>query len=347
MKISVVKKEQQHSFDSEKDERILYAGLRQGLKLPHECATGTCGSCKAVLNTGEIRKLWGDAPGAKGCKASKNEFLMCQSTAITDCEIGFRGGLNFIDSSAGRPDYFTGQIFDSTLLTPDVMQFWVRFDQPLAFQPGQFMVITVPGLEGGRAYSMVNYDRDSRELEFIVKRLPGGEFSNWVFNEVRNDASVTVFGPLGVATLGQDEGRDLICITGGSGIAGIISLLGRAVEDGFFDDNRAHLFFGVRTRQDLFFQQRLLELNHITDHKLSITFAFSDQAVAGETDPIQPGVSYLHGFVGPLAMAEIGQDFSNEIVFLAGPPVMVDDVIRQLVLEVGCPADAIRYDKFG
>ena len=150
MRISVVRKDQQQSFDIADGERILYAGLRQGLKLPHEVATGTCGSCKAVLNSGQINKLWDDAPGAKSCKPAKNEFLMCQSAAVGDCEVSFRGKLDAIDDSDHRPDYFDGQIFGATLLTPDVMQFWVRFDQALAFRPGQFVVMNVPGLDGGR-----------------------------------------------------------------------------------------------------------------------------------------------------------------------------------------------------
>ena len=348
MKISVVKKDQRQSFDIEDGERILYAGLRQGLNLPHECATGTCGTCKAALSSGAIRPLWDAAPGAKNCKPAKQEFLMCQSAALGDCEISFRGKMEANERSQYRPDYFDGRIHEATLLTPDVMQFWVRFDQPLPFQPGQFVVVNTPGLEGGRAYSMVNHSRDSDELEFIVKRFPGGGFSEWMFGDSRNDASVRVFGSLGLATLGPDEGRDLICITGGSGIAGIVSLLGRAVEDGYFERNRAQLFFGVRTWQDLFFQDRLLELNQKTDGKLQITFAFSHGEVPqGEVEKKSPGVDYLQGFVTPLAMEQMGEKYADQIVFLAGPPMMVDDAIRRLVMDIGCPVDAIRYDKFG
>ena len=53
------------------------------------------------------------------------------------------------------------------------------------------------------------------------------------------------------------------------------------------------------------------------------------------------------GFVTPLAMQKIDQEYQDQIVFLAGPPVMVDDAIKQLVIELGYPVDAIRYDKFG
>lgn len=347
MKVSVVKKDQQQSFDVQDGERILYAGLRQGLGLPHECATGTCGSCKAALISGEIRSLWNEAPGAKSCKSSKNEFLMCQSAALGDCELSFRGKLEPAAPDRERPDYHVGRIFGSILLTPDVMQFWVRFEQPVSFRPGQFVVLEVDELSGGRAYSMVNHDQNPLDLEFIVKRFPGGGFSEWMFSGSREGAVARIFGPLGLATLDADETRDLICITGGSGIAGIMALLGRAVEAGYFERNRGELFFGVRTWQDFFFREKLQRLHEMSAGQLEITVAFSDAEVPEEAAEQVRGIDFQHGFITPVAMQQIGSEYDNQVFYLAGPPVMVDDAIRQLVMELGSPVDAIRYDKFG
>lgn len=347
MNIVVAGKTGDEDFSATEGERILYAGLRQGLALPHECATGTCGSCKAVLKSGSLYKLWDAAPGAKSCKAARNEFLMCQSAAASDCEISFRGKLEPKNISRSGPDYFAGEIFESENLTRDVQRLKVRFDRPLSFRPGQFVVANVNGLEGGRAYSMVNENHDSAELEFIVKRLPGGGFSEWLFNESRDGASISVFGPLGNATLDPDEGKDLLCITGGSGIAGILSLLTQAVNNSYFAKNSGHLFFGVRTYQDLFFHNRLLQLNELSEQKLKITFTFSDGAIPPENDDKAEGIQYLIGDVTPVAMQQLGNDFENAIAFLAGPPGMVDDAIKRLVIEAGFPVDRIRYDKFG
>ena len=44
-------------------ERLLHAGLAAGIGLPYECATGTCGSCKATVLEGSVRTLWDEAPG--------------------------------------------------------------------------------------------------------------------------------------------------------------------------------------------------------------------------------------------------------------------------------------------
>ncbi|MEM6763166.1 MAG: 2Fe-2S iron-sulfur cluster binding domain-containing protein, partial [Pseudomonadota bacterium] len=39
-------------------ERVLHAGLMAGAGLPHECATGTCGSCRARIEDGAVERLW-------------------------------------------------------------------------------------------------------------------------------------------------------------------------------------------------------------------------------------------------------------------------------------------------
>ena len=44
MKVKVQTKSGQFDFECEQDENLLYAGLRNGLTLPYECATGTCGT---------------------------------------------------------------------------------------------------------------------------------------------------------------------------------------------------------------------------------------------------------------------------------------------------------------
>ncbi|MGH7684680.1 MAG: 2Fe-2S iron-sulfur cluster-binding protein, partial [Vulcanimicrobiaceae bacterium] len=71
-------------FPCDEGEHILYAGLRAGLALPYECASGTCGTCRASVVAGETEYAWPDAPGRKYTKPARNEVLMCQSVARAD-----------------------------------------------------------------------------------------------------------------------------------------------------------------------------------------------------------------------------------------------------------------------
>jgi toluene monooxygenase electron transfer component len=344
LKITINKKETVRDFECRSGERILYSGLRQGLSLPHECATGTCGTCKATLESGSLTNLWPDAPASSKLKASKNEFLMCQNSAKSDCQIKFRSSLVEI---ADAPDYYDGTIIETDMLTRDVIRVVVEFLKPMPFSPGQFVVFNIKGLEGGRAYSMVNAIDEGVQYEFIIKQLPSGGFSNWLFEKSREGEEVSIFGPLGNAVLKPEDDKNIFCITGGSGIAGIVSLLTEAVQNKYFTNRKGHLFFGVRTFQDLFFHNRLLDLHEKSNRNLSITFAFSQNNI-----PESPGfknskIDYLKGDVTPIALEKMSGNFDNTLAFLAGPPMMVEDAIKRLVLECDFPANDIRYDKFG
>ncbi|MGU9958034.1 MAG: 2Fe-2S iron-sulfur cluster binding domain-containing protein [Arenicellales bacterium WSBS_2016_MAG_OTU3] len=347
MKITVTKKSSSHEFLVQPNERILYAGLKHGLTLPYECATGTCGTCKAKLISGDLKPLWPEAPGATKCKEAKGEFLMCQCAALTDCEISFRGKLEH-QKTKTKPSTYAGTISEVTSLTHDVLRFVIRLETPVCFQAGQFVVVNTADVTGGRAYSMVNAQGLNNELELIIKRFPDGGFSEWMFADSRVDSSVEVYGALGKAVLNDGENKDIVCIAGGSGIAGLMSILQQTVSDGFYKRNRANVFFGVRTSEDVFFAQRLAGFVEQARGKLTVNIVLSEGEVTQSLKTDWPHLQFATGFVTPVAMHNMAERFKDStIAFVAGPPPMVDDALRQLILEAGLAAENVRYDKFG
>jgi len=68
VRIQVNARNRGYDFEAAPGEHILYAGLRAGVDLPYECATGTCGTCKAKLVSGRVREAWPTAPGKKYVK---------------------------------------------------------------------------------------------------------------------------------------------------------------------------------------------------------------------------------------------------------------------------------------
>src|SRR5947207_14602370 len=81
MRIQVLARNQGLEFEARARETVLFAGLRAGIELPYECATGTCGTCKAKLISGRLHDGWREAPGRKHVKPEQREFLMCQCAA--------------------------------------------------------------------------------------------------------------------------------------------------------------------------------------------------------------------------------------------------------------------------
>lgn len=345
MKISVQSKSGEHSFDCGEHETILHAGLRKGLTLPYECATGTCGTCRARVVSGDYEMLWKEAPGGKRLKPEKGDILMCQTRALSDCSLMVPAEISI--SQTGRPAKRSGVIRNIKPLTKDVAHFDLHLSEPMQFEAGQFIVIETDDLQGGRAYSMVNFDPSpSDRVQLVLKQKAGGQFSAWLFGERKADEAVTVFGPLGRAVFRPVEDKDIICIAGGSGIAGMMSILDHAVSADYFRAHKGFVFFGVRTHQDTFYLAPLADFVARSHGNLEVTIALSHEESVSEVHEHYPNLKLATGMVHEVAKAALGDKAENAIAYIAGPPPMVDGAIRTL-LSSGVPVGSIRYDKFG
>lgn len=346
MKVVVRTKVTTYDLECEPGERVLYAGLRAGIPLPYECATGTCGTCKARCRSEGVKGLWALAPGNAYLKPERGEFLMCQSVVERDCEVLVPGRLQDWRNGDLRPRPTNGELGGLRRLTHDVMAFHVRLDSSVGFRAGQFLALQVPGIDGFRAYSMVNYSSGTQDLKFVMKRKPGGGFSEWLFETMPENVDVQVFGPLGRATFDPGESKNLLCIAGGSGIAGTMAILSHACEVSYFDNHRGFVFFGIRTMKDAFFLEELSAFKARAPHNLYITVALSDQDAPVAERTTLPTLDYATGFVHKVTAEKMRDAFHNMVAFVAGPPAMVDGAIRMLILEGRLPAADIRYDKF-
>lgn len=336
------------AFACGKDESLLLAGLRQGLTLPYECASGTCGSCRARLDSGEVANCWPDAPGHTKIKPAKGDILMCQSRPLVDCSL--RVPANVVEGFARHelPTHHNGRIEQLERLTSDVLHFDVVLAEPMSFDAGQFVLLQVPGLKGMRAYSMVNYERRSRRLSLVVKRKLGGGFGDWLFERAVAADNIDVFGPLGRATFHPDEGHDLLMVAGGSGIAGMMSILERATNEAYFDSHKGHVFFGVRTVNDCFYLEKFRRYVDRARGNLEVTIALSDAPPEGPVEAAHPDIRFASGMVHEVCGQTMQGRFSDRMMsYIAGPPPMVDGALRTLIGSGEVTPDRIRYDKFG
>jgi toluene monooxygenase electron transfer component len=313
------------------------------VELPYECATGTCGTCKARLVRGRATSAWPEAPGRTYLK-SEAELLTCQSVAEEDCALEVFALKT--REAAAPPRALSGVVRGRRRLTHDVVAFDVELDAPLDFDAGQFALLTVPGIAGARAYSMVNFDRATRRLAFVVKKKPGGAVSAWVFGDGVEGARLGVFGPVGHAIFQAGTERHLLCIAGGSGIAGMMSILSLACQAGHFASWDGHVYFGVRTAADGFFLDELEAFRAQCPARLSVTVALSDEDVPDALPARYPGFAFARGFVHAVAGERMKERFAGVRAYVAGPPPMVDASLRLLLREARLPPADIRYDKF-
>jgi toluene monooxygenase electron transfer component len=345
MKIAVKARNGAYDFECDPGEKILHAGLRRGVELPYECGTGTCGTCRARLVSGRTESEWPDAPGGRYLKSAA-ELLMCQSVAHDDCALEVSLALKSREPDAPTPRALAGTLCAYRRLTHDVAAFDVDLDGPLDFEAGQFALVTVPGIGGARAYSMVNFNRRAERLSFVVKKKPGGAVSEWLFGDGVEGTRLGLFAPMGHATFRPGLPKHVLCIAGGSGIAGMMSILSLACQGDHFAAWDGCVFFGVRTARDGFFLDELEAFRARYPGRLSVTVALSDEDVPASLVDAYPGFAFARGFVHAVAGERMTGRFADVRAFVAGPPPMVDASLRLLLREARLPPADIRYDKF-
>jgi len=344
--VTFLNKQGRVTVDCAEGETLLQAGLRQGVPLPYGCGAGVCASCVVRARPGTVQDGWPEAPAAANLKREKGECLLCQSTVSADCEILVPGKGVLTESAEFRPAHQRAQLKGLQMLAPDITAFQLELDQPIDFLAGQYLLLKLPGMDGYRPYSMTSFDAHTRVADFVIKRVPGGKFSEKLFNDDALEFSVDVFGPMGLATFDPEEDRDLICLAGGSGIAGIMSILHQSVRLDYFKQHRLCLVFGVRGPDDFFFVEELKAVQQNAPDNIEIHFAISDSKVQGQIDTQAHGFSLQHGFVHEVAEQLSGDIFTGRLAFLGGPPPMLTGSLA-LLLGAGIPVADIRYDKFG
>ena len=333
-------------FEAEPDQPILYAALRSGVAIPYECATGTCGTCKARRIAGVIVGDWAEAPGNTYLRPDRDEVLLCQSRALGECSFQIPGSANLAWAMRVRPQFGRGVVARIDVLTRDTIELLLHLEPPLDFDAGQFAVLRVPHIAGYRSYSMINHPGRSGEARFIIKRKSAGFFSEWLFARAKPGDGVEWFGPLGKAIFVPQEQRTILCIAGGSGIASMLSILQVGCSSRHFDHFEADVFFGVRTNTDMFYLDELHRFAAAFPGMLRIKVLSSHDVPAAQMQQQYPLLTFESGFPHEIAARDLAGRFAGRVAYVAGPAILVDVSIRMLVTQGRLPVRDIRYDKF-
>lgn len=332
-----------HPVECDSGESILYAALRQGVPVPYECATGTCGSCRAHLVFGEVQSLWPAAPG-KAALRTERDILLCQSTCTTACEIQARSVSTEIPASL--PGYFDGVVASTSVDTQGLAHVQVSLSSPITFLPGQFVLIAMDGVKGFRAYSPAHDGRQVSQLTFIVRLQKGGGLSPKLCAIDAVGAPVRVFGPLGVAHIQPGKDKDLTVVVGGSGIGVALALLDWAVETRHFDRHRVDMVCGLRSSGSTRIVSRLEELAGKYPDQLRIVLALSEEPERLAHSMKAGHLNIESGMAHEVAKRCLDEAWADRIIFVAGPPPMVNGTLRMLLREAKVKPECIRYDSF-
>ena len=324
-------------FECAADDTITRAALRAGLGMPYECNVGCCGTCKVELIDGHTQAAWSDAPALSERDRLKNRVLGCQAHPVSDCTVRVRVEEQYLPLY--RPKQFSMQLKAVRDVTHDIREFHFKAGQSVAFLPGQYALLSLPGVQGQRAYSMssVATCAGSEIWQFQIKRKPGGRGTAALFDRLRIGDPVRIDGPFGSAYLREASPRDVVCIAGGSGISPMLSIARAMMHSPTMAARKLHFFYGGRALRDICGEAELRELPDFAERLFyypSLSMPEADASWNGHV-----------GFVHENVLPTIGGTPTEYVYYFAGPPAMTQ-ATQRLLMQNKVPLTQMHFDQF-
>jgi ring-1,2-phenylacetyl-CoA epoxidase subunit PaaE len=209
------------------------------------------------------------------------------------------------------------------------------------FIPGQHVNVRahIAGQEVRRSYSICAAATDPR-LRILIKRQPGGLFSNWANDHLHAGGTLDVMPPTGLFHVPVDPARPAryLAIAAGSGITPVLSILKSTLAA----EPRSEwsLFYGNRASSTILFREELADLKDRYLDRFALVHVMSRE---------QQDLDMLNGRLTPDRCLPLLRHWGPleglEAVFLCGPQEMNREVADALVA-AGYPAARIKREQF-
>jgi CDP-4-dehydro-6-deoxyglucose reductase len=322
-----------HEFDVAPGETLLEAALRQAIGLPYGCRNGACGACKGILRSGELEYGEYQERALHPSEKAAGKALTCCTHPLTDIVFEVRELTGAKDLAIRT---MPARVEKLERAADDVAILYLKLPtgERLQFLAGQYIDIL---LKDGkhRSFSLANAPHDDQFLQLHIRNTPGGAFSRYVFEEMKERAILRFEGPLGTFYLREDSDKPMIFVAGGTGFAPIKAQIEHCFHHGV--DRPMVLYRGVRSLRDLYLRE--LPEGWQRDHA---NFTY----IPVLSDPL-PGDAWQGrtGFVHQAVLDDFA-DLSGYQVYACGAPAMTDIARQTFVAERALPEDEFYCDAF-
>jgi NAD(P)H-flavin reductase len=230
------------------------------------------------------------------------------------------------DDAAVAPACWTAEVVEVQQRGGGIAVLTIAPDRVLPYQAGQHLTVqTKRWPRVWRPYSIACRPRDDGLISLHVKAVPGGWVSSALAVHTEPGDELTLGPALGTMTLQHAEGRDLLCVAGGTGLSPIKAIIEQVVRDSGAKPREVFLFYG-----ELYDMKDLWRL----------TDAYSGLHLTPVTSD-DPAFDGMQGNVGRVAARYMPHQ--NFEAYVAGPPDMVRESIRVLK-RAGLPRERIHYE---
>ncbi|WP_226366621.1 benzoate 1,2-dioxygenase electron transfer component BenC [Pseudonocardia sp. ICBG162] len=314
-------------IECREDQSVADASYRARINIPVDCSDGACGTCKAFCESGSYDGGSYLEDALTDDEAEQGYLLACQATPRSDMVVQIATTSAVAKTSATT---HRGTVTAVNRLSDTTVDLRIEIEQrdKLAFLPGQYVNIAVPGTEVTRSYSFSN-GPDETELSFLVKITPGGTMSEYLDQRAAAGDEIELTGPHGSFFLRESE-APLLLLAGGTGLAPILSILRTLAATG--SERPVHLFYGATTDDDVVELDTLRGLAEKTG--LTWDYCVADKQTAAPNQ----------GYVTALIEAE-HLHHGDAAVYLCGPPPMVE-AVRTFFSDEGHEPAGFYFEKF-
>ncbi len=201
------------------DQTILDAAMAAGFNMPYGCKNGACGACKGQIISGDVDYPDGYAESAlPHMERERGLALYCCAVPKGDITVECREVAATKDIQIKTLPCRVQQI-DKISHDVAVLSLKLPTTERMQFLAGQYIDLHTKGGKKRSFFSIANAPHESEYLQLHIRCMPGGEFSDYVWNEMKEREIMRFTGPLGSFFLREDSDKPIIFIATGTGFA--------------------------------------------------------------------------------------------------------------------------------
>jgi CDP-4-dehydro-6-deoxyglucose reductase len=312
---------------------VLDAALEAGIVLPYQCRSGICGMCAAPVVSGSV------VQGEEAMALMPEEIeagvrLLCCSRLESDATINCQiiPGIPGVEIRK-----MPLRVIEMDKLASDVMRLRLRAPSgpALHFISGQYIDILLADGKR-RSYSFAVAAAASEFIELHVRHMPGGLFTDQVFEKLKVKDVIRAEGPFGTFSLRKNSNARTIMLASGTGFAPIKAIVEETLAQQ--DERAMTLYWGGRRPTDLYMHALCEQWTREYPERFSYVPVLSD---AIPDDAWEGRTGWVHE-----AVMQDNADMSGCEVYACGAPPMIEAAQRDFTSLCGLPSDAFYADAF-